>query len=88
MKPKKLARRRAICHFIRAFVAEHGYSPTLREMADGVGITSTAHITYWRDLLAFEELITYELYIARSIRLTPAGEALANEEEPDAPPAA
>lgn len=35
-------RRLQICRFIAQFVAQHGYAPTIREIARGVGLRSTS----------------------------------------------
>ncbi len=89
MNHKNLARRRAICRFIREYTQEHGYSPSYRDLSEQLHMAGLAHVHYFVHLLAREGLLLHDDYIQRSIRLTEAGLALANEEEPDnAPPAA
>lgn len=54
--------------FISRFVERNGYSPTVREIADGLGIsTSTAyyHLTQLRD----EGRISYKPGMSRTIKL-------------------
>jgi repressor LexA len=47
------SRRDAILKYIAAFRAEHGYPPTVREIATGVGLKSTSTVAYYlRDLEA------------------------------------
>jgi len=62
MGPKILA-------FIDGFIKDHGYSPTMREIGEGVGITSTSHVSYWIDKLVEEGRLTKVGNIARSVRI-------------------
>jgi repressor LexA len=39
-------RRQSILAFHRSFVKEHGYSPSIREIADAVGVKSTSDVFY------------------------------------------
>lgn len=88
MRVKNMARRRAICRFIRQFIEEHGYCPSAREVGRSQGIKSGGHIEDFLGRMEDEGLVTRDFYVQRSLRLTAKGEALAREEEPDAPPAA
>lgn len=58
-----------IYRFIAAFIKEHGYSPSFREIGEGVGVKSTSHISYWVNRLAEQGRITYQPNIARSVRV-------------------
>ncbi|RKX71546.1 repressor LexA, partial [candidate division WOR-3 bacterium] len=43
-----------ILAFVRHFIAEHGYPPTVREIARGVGLKSTKAVKFHLDGLARE----------------------------------
>lgn len=58
-----------ILSFIDAYIKEHGYSPTMREIGEAVGISSTSHVSYWIDRLVEEGKITKQKNIARSVRV-------------------
>ena len=49
--------REKIVAFIRAFIAEHGYSPTVREMAEAVGL-STSGVFHHLEALRAEGIVT------------------------------
>ena len=55
--------------FIRQYIADHGYSPTLREMCDGAAISSTSVANYWMRTLRDDGLITWVDHQARTVRL-------------------
>ena len=79
---------RAVVGAIAGHLASHGYAPSVREVMREVGFASTSHTSHW--LRACEEagLIVRAPRLARSIRLTAAGRALAGEpRDEDAPPA-
>lgn len=61
--------REAIIEFVSAYIAEHGYSPTTREIGDAVGISSTSHVSYWVDKLVHEGKLTKGRGIPRSVRV-------------------
>ncbi len=44
--PQLTDRQREIVEFIKSFIAENGYPPSVREIRDGVGVlsTSTVHL--------------------------------------------
>jgi repressor LexA len=74
--PLKLFNRHfAILRFLREFRAEHGYSPSIREIGAGVEINSTFLIRYYLDGLVEARLITRNPRIARSVILTEKGTA-------------
>ena len=58
-----------ILTFIDSYIKEHGYSPTMREIGEAVGISSTSHVSYWIDRLVEEGKITKQKNIARSVRV-------------------
>jgi repressor LexA len=66
---EKLSERQSeIYQYIKTFREDHGYSPTFRETADGIGVSLTtvmAHSLALRD----KGYITWEDKIARSIVL-------------------
>lgn len=54
-----------ILNFIRSYQAKYGYPPTVNEIAEAVGISSTT-VAYWRARLRQEGVITYQSGIPRS----------------------
>jgi len=58
-----------ILAFVRDYRSAHDYGPTLREVADGCGITSTSVVAYHLDKLAIQGRIRRTPGIARSIVL-------------------
>lgn len=40
------ARQRAVIEFVDRFNASHGYGPTIREIGDGVGLSSTSSVAH------------------------------------------
>ena len=58
-----------ILAFIDAYIKEHGFSPTMREIGAAVGISSTSHVSYWIDKLVNEGKLTKVANIARSVRV-------------------
>jgi SOS-response transcriptional repressor LexA len=63
-----VTREQATYNFIVAFIKEHVYSPTLREIAEHLG-TSTSMSTLYCNKLEQLELIQRTPRIARSIRV-------------------
>lgn len=63
-------RRDAIVKFIRAYVRRHRISPTVSEIAEGVGLTSTASTKAHLDRLQAEGRLTMLPRSPRSIALT------------------
>jgi SOS-response transcriptional repressor LexA len=55
--------------FIRRFLKQNGYAPTLREMRDGLGWGSPNSVTYYLRQLAAAGLIERDYGAARGIRL-------------------
>lgn len=42
---------KAIRNFIVSYILEHKYSPSVREIADGVGLKSTSSAQYYLDIM-------------------------------------
>lgn len=63
------ATRAAILWFVRDYRTEHGYSPTVREIATGTGRSVN---TIWLQLRILREkgLLTFEDRKARTVRVT------------------
>ena len=68
-------RQQAIMDFIRTFVAANRYPPTIREIGQAVGISSTSVVNYNLNVLERKSLIERDKDVSRGIKL--AGEALA-----------
>ncbi len=62
--------RENILQFIHGFIAERGYSPTVRDILKGCEISSTAVVQYHLDVLEKEGHIHRDPEIFRSIRLS------------------
>jgi repressor LexA len=62
-------RQRKILQFIREFIDENRYPPTIREIGKDVGISSTSVVKYNLDVLARRDLIERNPDISRGIRL-------------------
>lgn len=61
---------RKVLEFVAKFIRENKYSPSLREIAEAVGL-SHKNVGTHLDSLEAENLITKAPYKARSITLTP-----------------
>jgi repressor LexA len=55
---------------IRDFIAEHGYSPTVRELGDAVGLKTTSSVFAQLRTLAQQKRITFKPEMPRTIQLT------------------
>lgn len=62
-------RRQQILQFIRDFVEEKGYSPTVRDIAKGCGISSPSAVQYHLNILKQEGHIRREPQVFRGIGL-------------------
>jgi repressor LexA len=62
-------RQTQILEFVHSFVREHTYPPTVREIGDGVGITSTSVVDYNLRVLAKRGYIRRDPDISRGIEL-------------------
>ena len=67
---KKLSeRQRKVFTFLEDFIDDNGYPPTVREIMNGIGLTSTSLVTYYLDKLEERGLLKREAAISRGIRL-------------------
>ncbi|MCS7051781.1 MAG: transcriptional repressor LexA [Thermomicrobium sp.] len=67
---KRLTKRQQdILAFIRSFIDEHGYPPTVREIQAGLGISSTSVVDYNLNVLEYLRLIRRNRNISRGIEL-------------------
>jgi repressor LexA len=56
-------------NFIRAFILEHGYSPTFKEIADAIGVASKSNVSrYVWGLVRLGEIVILQMR-HRAIRL-------------------
>jgi len=70
-------KQQAILDFIRRFLAEKGYPPTVRDIVRGCGISSTSVVNYNLDILGKKGYIRRHREVSRGIELlrrTPAPE--------------
>lgn len=59
----------AMLEFIVTFVDSHGYGPTIREMGDELGISSTSVVSYRMHILQREGRLTWEEGRSRTVRV-------------------
>lgn len=62
-------RRRVILDFIRGFVEEHGYPPTVRDIQNGCGISSTSVVDHHLRVLGREGYLRRDLKTSRGLGL-------------------
>ena len=62
-------RQQKILAFLREFITENRFPPTIREIGERVGISSTSVVKYNLDVLERENLIERDREISRGIRL-------------------
>ena len=71
MREKGLSNtRQKIFQFIRDFLDEHGYAPTVRDIVKGCSLSSTAVVQHHLNVLEREGHIRRDPEVFRSIRLT------------------
>ena len=70
MRSKTTTQQRVL-RYIREFVHAHGYGPTVREIRDALGISSTSVVHSHLNRLERQWLITREPGLARTIRPAP-----------------
>jgi len=63
-------RRQQILSFITAFIDGRGYAPSIRDIAEGCGISSSSVVQYHLNALEREGYIHRDQGISRSIRVT------------------
>lgn len=70
MESRRLSTRQGqILEYIREYVRDHAYPPSVREIGDGVGITSTSVVDYNLRVLAKRGYIRRDPSISRGIEL-------------------
>ena len=69
-KGKLSPRQQEILKFIGRFTGEHGYPPTIREIGEAVGISSTSVVNYNLNKLEKEHHIMRDLKVSRGVRLS------------------
>lgn len=69
-------RQQKVLDCIAAYVDEHGFPPTVREIGDAIGVNSTSLVSYYLKRLEERGLIVREPSMSRAIQLT---EPAANE---------
>jgi repressor LexA len=62
-------RQRKIVDFIRRFTREHRFPPTIREIGDEVGISSTSVVNYNLNVLEKKQYIERDRNVSRGLRL-------------------
>ena len=62
-------RQQKMIEFLREFIAEHRFPPTIREIGEKVGISSTSVVKYNLDALQTKGYIERDRDISRGIRL-------------------
>jgi repressor LexA len=63
-------RQRKMIEFIKSFSLNNGYPPTIREIGEAVGISSTSVVNYNLNALQKADLIIRDRTVSRGIRLT------------------
>lgn len=66
----------AILAFIDGWWTDHGFGPSVRDIARGVGLASTAAAQHWIVKMAKAGTITHDPALARSIRVVRDGDDL------------
>jgi len=62
-------RQKKILNFVKAFIHENGYPPTIREIGDAVGISSTSVVKYNLEVLEKKGHIVRDRIVSRGLRL-------------------
>ena len=70
-------RDKAILEFIKRFMLENGFTPTMREICEGVGMSSTSSV-----FMHFERLVELGYIIKRDKRYTLRGMKYVEWDEP------
>lgn len=72
------ARQREVLSFVRHFTASRGFPPTMREIGEHFGMSSTNGVNDHLDALERRGLLVRYNYQARSARVTAEGERVLN----------
>ncbi len=69
-------RQQKVLTFIQKYIAENGFPPTVREIGEGAGVSSTSLVTYYLKKLEEKGYIAREPSVSRGIRLLVEAESL------------
>lgn len=69
LKEHGIELREQICKFITEYTATHSYAPTIREIADGVGLKSSSSVHSHLTQLEIEGRIETKPYCPRAIKV-------------------
>lgn len=58
-----------IVDYIRGYIREHGYSPSLREIGDAIGVKSVGSVKYRMNSLKEKGLVTFADRKPRTIKV-------------------
>lgn len=73
-------RQRDMLDFIREYTDEYGYPPTMREIGDSVGISSTSVVSYNLNALERKGYLARDRDVSRGLRLVSEGASDQHEE--------
>ena len=83
MSEKPSGRQLTILEFLRQFIADNGYAPTVRETCTGIGLSSPSSVKYHFDALEKKGLIERDPRRPRTLMLTDAAlEAMPGQNPP------
>lgn len=72
-------KRLLILRFITEYRKLHGYPPSVREIGEGIQMTSTGMVHYYLDALVREHLLYRTPGVARGLRVSGKGRAYIGE---------
>jgi repressor LexA len=64
-----MSNRQAVYEFVQGYIAEHGYPPTVREIGEAVGLSSSGTVQWHLDVLRQQRLLEGS---GRTLRLVKA----------------
>lgn len=76
-KGKLSERQKGIIDYIRSFQIDNGYPPTIRQIGEAVGISSTSVVNYNLNKLEKDGYLARDLKVSRGLRLVETVEAAA-----------
>jgi repressor LexA len=76
-KGKLSERQKGIIEYIKTFQRDSGYPPTIRQIGEAVGISSTSVVNYNLNKLEKDGYLTRDLKVSRGLRLVETVEAAA-----------
>ncbi|MEU7905340.1 MarR family transcriptional regulator [Actinoplanes sp. NPDC049118] len=68
--PRLTPRQHAILDFVRAHITTHGYAPTVRQIADGVGLASSSTVSYQLGKLEAKGALRRAADVVRGLHVT------------------